>query len=135
MQDRLDSYMLLRAEEKAIQQEIDSSLVMLDLSVQYQVPFGQTVCVTGSVRELGDWDPKRSVRMSWYPNNIWKVSFEVKRHQVERLEYKFVVETTQDASDYIWEGGSNHNILALPTRRIEIQDRWGFPGYKHDIAI
>ena len=106
---------------------------ILEISVQYHVPFGQVVCLTGSVRELGDWDPRLSVPLSWSEGDIWNVEVDVKRHELARLEYKFVVQVPGPNPIFVWESGSNHNILALPARRIEIRDQWGFPGYNHNI--
>ena len=127
------SLLLARAEEMAVEEEKDCTTTTLEMSVQHHVPYGQIVCITGSVRELGDWDPNSAHPLTWTDGDIWKADVDVKRHQLGKLEYKFVVQIPGEPPEFVWESGTNHNILALPDRRIGIRDRWGFPGYNHNI--
>ncbi len=133
MEFRSAALILARAEERAIEEENYSTTTTLEISVQHHVPYGQMVCISGSVRELGDWDPKSAPALTWSEGEVWIGEVDVKRHQLGKLEYKFVVLIPEDPQRFEWETGSNHNILALPCRRISIRDRWGFPGYNHNI--
>jgi hypothetical protein len=120
-----------RAEERAFEEEFLETSTMLDVSIQYHVPFGHTLLMVGSVRELGNWDPSKGIPLTWSDGDIWTCRVLVKRHEVAKLEYKYICQYEHHIR---WEDGKNHNILSVPCGSISIRDQWGFPGFNYSIC-
>lgn len=47
------------------------------LSVPYKTKFGQSLCVTGGLNELGSWQEECCVTMDWNEGNIWTAECEL----------------------------------------------------------
>ena len=129
LRDRKDAFIIQRAEERAVEEEFLETSTTLDVSIEYHVPFEHSLWMVGSVRELGNWDPPKGVELNWHEGDIWKCTIVVKRHEVSKLEYKYI---TRYEHCITWEEGKNHNILpGRPCENITIRDQWGFPGFNY----
>lgn len=80
--------------------------VELNILLEHQVQFGESVAILGSVKELGSW--KNTVAMTWMENG-WVCNLKLKGG--DPIEFKFVI-TRQDKS-LAWESGDNR-ILQIP---------------------
>lgn len=80
--------------------------VELNILLEHQVQFGESVAILGSVKELGSW--KNTVAMTWTENG-WVCNLKLKGG--DPIEFKFVI-TRQDKS-LAWESGDNR-ILQIP---------------------
>ncbi len=121
--------MIARAETRAIDEEHEDSVTTITFQMKHRVEFGQEVCVVGSVRSLGNWDAEKgAIPLSWTADDIWTVSVTVRRSEVAKLEYKYIVRSESD-STIEWEKGGNHNVLRKASRELTQEDFWDFPGY------
>ncbi|KAM5569788.1 phosphoglucan, water dikinase, chloroplastic [Rosa sericea] len=80
--------------------------VWLNIRLDHQVAFGESVAVLGSSKELGSW--KKKVPLNWTESG-WVCKLEFKGG--ESVEYKFV--TVGADKSMLWEGGDNR-VLKLP---------------------
>ncbi|KAJ8449699.1 hypothetical protein Cgig2_001355 [Carnegiea gigantea] len=80
--------------------------VELNILLEHQVQFGESVAILGSVKELGSW--KNTVAMTWTEIG-WVCN--LKLEGGDPIEFKFVI-TRQDKS-LAWESGDNR-ILQIP---------------------
>jgi len=126
LSNRSDAFIVARAEERAAEEEYAETTTVLDFTINHHVPYEHSVWIVGSVRELGDWDPKKGIPLEWSEGDIWRTSISMKRHEVSKLEYKYL---SKFADTVIWESGKNHNILPSPAARIVVRDQWEFPGF------
>ncbi|KAJ0092695.1 hypothetical protein Patl1_26202 [Pistacia atlantica] len=98
-----------REEEKKkmkMKSKSGSGNVRLNVRLDHQVEFGESVAILGSVKELGLW--KKAVKMNWSESG-WVCDLKLKGE--ESIEYKFVI-VRKDKS-MVWENGDNR-ILKLP---------------------
>lgn len=84
----------------------ESGKVRLNIRLDHQVEFGESVAILGSVKELGSW--KKKVPMNWTESG-WVCTLEFKGG--ESVEYKFL--TVRADKSMLWEGGHNR-VLKLP---------------------
>ena len=117
---------IANAEKNAVETEHSECITRLEFSIKHHVEFGQNLCIVGSVRELGNWDPNEALTLQWSEGDVWKTSVSVNRSQLAKIEYKYFVKSSTDIH---WEGGGNHNILKKSSSHIELVDVWEFPGY------
>jgi hypothetical protein len=123
-----DAEMVSRAETTAFEEEHNDSVTTIEFRIRHHVEFGEEVHIVGSVRELGKWDADDgSLPLHWSENDLWSAIITVKRADVPRLEYKYIVRS-QDGKT-TWEKGGNHNILKKPSRSMIQEDFWEFPGF------
>lgn len=125
---KAEASLVSRAEATAYEEEHEGVITTIEFRIQRQVEFGQNVVLVGSVRELGDWDVAKGVPLHWSVGDIWTCRTTVKRADVNRIEYKYVVKGLSSGS-IEWEAGGNHNVLKPAERRMVQEDFWAFPGY------
>ena len=122
------SEMITRAELLAYEEEHRDAVTELEFRIRLKVQFGQSVCLVGSVRELGNWEATDSaVNLKWTDGDVWTTTVAVKRADVPRIEYKYLVRSPD--SSVRWESGGNHNVLRPPAAEMVQVDTWEFPGY------
>ncbi|GIO30953.1 MULTISPECIES: alpha-amylase family glycosyl hydrolase [Paenibacillus] len=84
---------------------------------------GQNVYLTGSVSELGNWDPAKAIGPMYnqvvyqYPNWYYDVSVPAGK----TIEFKFL---KKQGSTVTWEGGSNHTFTAPASGTATINVNW-----------
>ena len=79
------------------------------------------------MRALGDWNAnEQAVPMQWSSGDVWTASVTVRRWDVPKLEYKYIVKSERGI---VWEQGGNHNVLKPAQRTMTQEDFWEFPGY------
>ncbi|XP_050372459.1 phosphoglucan, water dikinase, chloroplastic [Argentina anserina] len=81
--------------------------VWLNIRLDHQVEFGESVAVLGSSKELGSW--KKKVPLNWTESG-WVCQLEFKGD--ESIEFKFV--TVRGDKSMLWEGGDNR-VLKIPS--------------------
>lgn len=52
-------------------------VVQLTLRLPYRTSFGQNLAIVGSSDVFGNWDPNRSLKMSWTADDVWQVDVAV----------------------------------------------------------
>ncbi|KAL6188905.1 hypothetical protein ACLB2K_040296 [Fragaria x ananassa] len=81
--------------------------VWLNIRLDHQVEFGESIAVLGSSKELGLW--KKKVPLNWTESG-WVCQLEFKGD--EAIEYKFV--NVRADKSMLWESGDNR-VLKLPS--------------------
>ena len=125
---RIEASIISRAETTSFEEEHANSVTSIEFRIKHRVEFGESVSLVGSVRELGRWDPSEAIPLEWSEGDNWKCKTELKRAEVSRMEYKYIVK--RENSDSVeWEAGGNHNVLRPAARDMVQEDFWEFPGY------
>ncbi|HOL47893.1 MAG TPA: CBM20 domain-containing protein, partial [bacterium] len=69
--------------------------------------FGEQIYIVGSINELGNWDPKKSIGPMKCPNwPEWEI--EIKLPPKRIIEFKFIVK--DEKGNIKWESGNNRII-------------------------
>jgi hypothetical protein len=92
--------------------------------VHYNTIFGQELYVVGDVPELGAWNPRFGVRMTWMGGGNWEAVVSLNNRIGNReAQYKYVV--VQPGNPDKWEGGGNRTIrLGASGATTDYDDRW-----------
>lgn len=99
---------ITRHSYKALPRTVAKGEVTICVQAPMLLP-GQTLAISGSVTALGDWNPRRSVRMDCSDFPIWKVNIPAADITPD-TEYKFLVLDTETSEVIAWEGGANRRI-------------------------
>ena len=80
----------------------------INFQIKYDTKFGEDLAVIGSIKELGNWQIDRALKMGWNDNNIWKGTLYLDRKNILEFEYKFIV----TSGNYVkrWEDGFNRKF-------------------------
>ncbi|MDU1889223.1 MAG: 4-alpha-glucanotransferase [Dysgonomonas sp.] len=92
----------------------------LKLSIDYYTGWGQTVCVCGSIPELGDWDESKAIEMNNISSSKWELEVEI--GQTEEVEYRYFIKN-QDSIIYR-EWGSPHLLYLDVDKSFDVFDLW-----------
>lgn len=96
----------------------------MKFQVWYHCQYGQNVHIVGNCPELGDWDITKSVKLEWFPGDVWKASIEFVEDQ-SKIEYKYILKNDFDENFVIWQPGPNRKLnKTLGEHEILIQDEW-----------
>lgn len=76
---------------------------------------GLTLAISGSIPELGNWDPTKAVRMADANFPHWSAQIALPSTS-QLIEYKFIAINTLTGETVAWEDGSNRSFIipALP---------------------
>lgn len=90
----------------------------LTLSIHYETKFGEYLCVTGDVEELGNWKNFK-FRLQWTDGHIWVTPKPIKTRQ-QIIQYKYLVLHQQDVPKQ-WENGQNRlaDLSLLEAKEID----------------
>jgi hypothetical protein len=97
--------------------------VHITFSIPYETKFGEVLNISGSIPELGFWNPKFSKKLTWAEGNTWHTSVAVNPKEVP-FEYKYFISTDSETNPK-WE--SCPNRTTLPSKRggrVQISDVW-----------
>lgn len=102
-------------ERKPISSHIKSTTTFkITFLSQRKVEFGRGLYVVGNLPELGQWDPRQSIKLFWTEGDHWTqtVSFKLPTHKSTTIEYKVIATNYSrvDLADLEWEQGPNRVI-------------------------
>lgn len=86
-----------------------SNRVKIAMKIPYRVSFGQSLCVVGSSELLGNWNPTKSVPMTWSKDDWWTAEIDVASRDNVGLEYKYIVRNA-DGGVLYWKPGGNYKL-------------------------
>jgi len=92
---------------------------------QCATKFGEILGVSGSIPQLGNWDPKGALKMKWDDNNWWQVDIP---NPHTSFEYKYVLLHDHDPFRACFEPGMNrifNSSQQRDTDTVIIVDVWG----------
>ena len=96
----------------------------LRFSIHYQTAWGQCLFVSGSLTELGEWDPEQAAPMTYTPDGTWVLGLDV-ADGTTTFAYKVLLFDERDGSR-LWEFGANRECRVDPARfaRVQLVDAW-----------
>jgi len=105
------------------QPELEKEKMKLSFKIDYQTAWGETLFISGSTPQFGQWDPKKSLALkNQYPGE-WQIMLD---GETEQLEYKYLVQNC--TGDFTWEWGPNRKISVQEGKvdEIRLRDFWRF---------
>ncbi|VAH99085.1 unnamed protein product [Triticum turgidum subsp. durum] len=96
----------------------NSGSVLLRVSLEHQVKYGEHVGIIGSAKELGAW--KQHVELDWTADG-WVCQLELPGEAA--VEFKFVI-VSKGGNEKKWEGGDNRTIQLPKGGTLDIVCNW-----------
>ncbi len=93
----------------------------LSFKIDYQTTWGETLFVSGSTPQFGQWDTNRAIPLKNQFPGEWQTTIET---DVDKLEYKYFLQNQQGA--IVWEWGSKRQISLGKSgaHEIRLRDFW-----------
>ncbi len=97
----------------------------IKFSIDYRTHWGQRIYVSGSLKELGNWDISKAVPLNHTFGERWELEIDVKKSSVNALEYKYFLKDENHQHD-LWEFGENRVVSQedLQFNEIHLRDYW-----------
>ena len=88
----------------------------INFQIKYDTKFGEDLAIIGSIKELGNWQIDKALKMGWNDHNIWKGTLYLDKNNILEFEYKFVV----TSGNYVkrWEDGFNRKFDILKLKAL-----------------
>ncbi|MEL6192326.1 MAG: 4-alpha-glucanotransferase [Bacteroidota bacterium] len=93
--------------------------MILRFKIDYRTTWGEKVCVSGGLPELGEWNSEKSPDMVLVGGETWELILDIPYDELPSFEYKYLVK--HDDGGAIWEFGKNR-VFSIPTKKYEILD-------------
>mgnify|MGYP001804278183 CR=1 FL=1 len=98
---------------------LTSAYMILRFKIDYRTTWGEKVCVSGGLPELGEWNSDTSPEMVLVGGETWELVLDLPYDELPSFEYKYLVK--HDDGGAIWEFGKNR-VFSIPTKKYEILD-------------
>lgn len=109
---------------------------LVKFEVPYKTEMGQSLCIVGSIQELGRWKEFKC-HMKWNEGHVWSISGVKVPSSEEVFQYKYVVLNNNHPGR--WEQGFNRiadlKLLAAQTGSNNVQLSDVFDRYTVDFSI
>ena len=93
----------------------------LSFKIDYQTTWGETLFVSGSTTQFGQWDPSRAVPLkNQYPGE-WQAIFETDSDQ---LEYKYLLQDEKGNFISEWGPGRKVSFIGSEYQEVRLRDFW-----------
>lgn len=113
----------------------------LTLKVTYKTKWGQEIGVVGNIPQLGNWDPRKALKMRWTNGHVWVadgIRINESRGEKTYFMYKYVLLNENNQNQYERgldriadlkllnsETGYNNYIQYQPeVKNVQIFDEW-----------
>ena len=116
-------------------QPVQHQSLLVEFKVQCTITKpGETVRVTGSCTELGNWIPKDGLNLEttpaqfplWEGSTLIKLQKDERRPQVTQIEYKYAIVRESDGQTKQWETFTGNRVLhILRVKQAKIEDSFG----------
>ena len=116
-------YHLILNEFSATCKSLENIMMKIKFTVKFDSIKGQNIYITGSCKELGQWDTSKAVAMHYVEASLWTIDLEIGSKDFE-YQY-FIKDENHNTITFEWA----KRIFSTPTTRkkILIYDTWNYP--------
>lgn len=99
----------------------------LSLACYCPTQWGQNLYITGSIKELGNWDTNQAVALNCIAPDKWRKELNLSAKSLQGFSYKYFLKD-ENSGAVIWEQGANHEFKKVAPRfkQMHINDIWTF---------
>ena len=96
--------------------------------LRFQTEFGDSLLISGNTDELGNDDLSKGLPMTYFNEEFWGVTIELKRKKINQLQYRYVFKTKD--GEIIPEFGNDRTADLVKNGIAELQfmDTWNHAG-------
>ena len=95
----------INSSQFSLKKNIGLKLEKLSFNIFYDTKLGEDIGILGSIKELGEWDQSKIIKLGWTKGNIWTIDIDLKSKDINNFEYKFIL--LNNGSIKEWENGNN----------------------------
>ncbi|QTA81651.1 Glycoside hydrolase, family 77 [Desulfonema limicola] len=97
--------------------------MIICFSIHYNTVWGQKLCVSGSIPELGNWNPEQAPEMIYTSGGIWVLKLDFTKPVDFKYKYCLMDENKKSIK---WESGENRMFLwdICISKNISLIDSW-----------
>jgi 4-alpha-glucanotransferase len=95
----------------------------IDFYLRFRTHFGQSLFIAGNLDELGSYDVKKALPMSFLSEDFWHISIEAEKST--RILYRYVF---KDEYGAVVIDGEKHRVLEPASGHLVVIDTWNSPG-------
>ena len=92
----------------------------ITFKINHQVLFGQTICICGSLPELGQCDENKAVNMVNKSASVWELTIEIA--ETKAFEYYYIVKENNHI--IVKEWGKPRNVKPTKNQDCNLEDYW-----------
>ncbi len=97
--------------------------------LRYHSRFGQHLCITGNIPELGSDDPGAAVQMNYLNDEFWEFTLNIKRKELKKqVSYAYLLRDDNGETVLEYSPG---RVIEWPEKKLSdlfLIDTWGDPG-------
>ena len=95
--------------------------MIICFSIHYNTNWGQKLCISGSIPELGNWNPEKAPEMVYMPGGTWVLKLSINTD----FKYKYCI-IDEQKNTIEWEIGKNRFFLNQPFigENVNLIDSW-----------
>lgn len=103
-------------------------MTKIRFKIHYHTEWGQSLYISGSFDELGNWDPNLAKPMHYLADGFWELQIESPKLSQD-FSYKYLVRS-ENGDDPVWEWGENrvYQSHGLSFDELEFKDHWQASG-------
>lgn len=107
-----------------------ASFIKLHFFLRFHTRFGQSLCISGNIPELGGGNPEQALVMEYLNDEYWQVSIEVSEKYIRKNEirYKYYLRDENGESAGEWGGYKAVGHIRGDIDDIKIIDTWNHAG-------
>ncbi|HZF63232.1 MAG TPA: 4-alpha-glucanotransferase [Chitinophagaceae bacterium] len=95
----------------------------IDFYLRFSTRFGQSLYITGNLKQLGCDDASNPIAMSFLNEDFWHLSIETE--STETVHYRYIY---KDENGVVLTDGEAHRLLPAVATHITVVDSWNFSG-------
>lgn len=96
----------------------------ITFSIEYKAQWGQKLCVTGSIVELGNWDEgENAIELMATSDDTWQGTVSIDGRRKDFVYYYFVRNENHVVERREWKR-MHHLLVTEPVKKLLIDDRW-----------
>jgi len=96
--------------------------------VRFSTRFGQSLAISGNIKELGNNDVAEALPLTYFSNDFWQVDVEVDPGNSVKIQYKYVFIAEDGSVIMEWGDDKQIDISKSGIDEIQVFDTWGHAG-------
>jgi len=104
----------------------------INLSIHYNTAPGLMICICGSLKQFGNWDTEKALKMNYVHDGNWSVTINVPK-TTKGIEYKYLLK--DEHGNIIWEWGNPraHKASSFTSSNIYLYEAWRAPNNEEKV--
>lgn len=100
----------------------------INFYLRYHTEYGQELFISGNNQYLGDYDPSKAVKLSWFNDDFWHLSLELPKDFDDIILYKYLLRDKKGVEIFDGEESRFVDFSLLKNKSVTVIDTWNSAG-------